>query len=97
MSNLTSPRAQSRAGSPMQRHDALPAPLRHWAITAALPWSAQSLRRLYTRALRETGCPVTALARLSQAEAATLRREAAQVWGPDHPAASANRAALRSA
>ncbi|MCU0899592.1 MAG: DUF6525 family protein [Cypionkella sp.] len=84
--NLTSPRARWRAVNPMTEHDRLPAPLRIWAAQAALPWSARSLRRLWTRALRETGCPKAALSRLSRAERATLNREAARVWGPAYPA-----------
>lgn len=84
--NLTSPRARWRAANPMAEHDRLPSALRHWAAQAALPWSARSLRRLWARALRETGSQEAALARLSVAEAATLRREAAAVWGRAYPA-----------
>ncbi|MDO9638973.1 MAG: DUF6525 family protein [Pseudotabrizicola sp.] len=85
MRNLTSPRARWRSGNAMAAHDGLPAPVRIWAAQAALPWSAVSLRKLWSRALRETGCPDAALARLSAAERATLRRESAQVWGDDYP------------
>lgn len=85
--NLASPRARWRAGDPMRRHDALPPALRRWMIHAALPWSAASVLRLWQRALRETGDETVALRRLNAAEAATLRREAAQVWGRGHPAA----------
>ena len=70
----------------MRDHDALPLPLRQWAAQAALPYSARSLRRIWARALTATGCPDRALARLQRAESATLAREAAQVWGPHHPA-----------
>lgn len=69
----------------MAAHDGLPAPVRVWAAQAAMPWSAVSLRKLWSRALRETGCPDEALARLTAAERAMLRREAAQVWGDDYP------------
>ena len=72
----------------MAAHDRLPPALRAWAAQAALPWSAASLSRLWRRALAETGRESAALHRLSQAEAATLAREAPQVWGPTHPAAS---------
>ncbi len=71
----------------MAEHDCLPLPLRVWAATAALPWSAASLRRQWDRALRETGCPEAARARLSTLEARVLAREAALVWGEGHPAA----------
>ncbi|MBT9247249.1 hypothetical protein KM031_08215 [Gemmobacter fulvus] len=84
--NLVSPRARWRRGSPMARHDQLPAPLRHWLAHAALPWSLRSILPLWQKALRDTGCETAALARLSAAEAATLRRDAAQVWGTDYPA-----------
>jgi len=70
----------------MRDHDALPDPLRRWATQAALPWSARSLHRAWTRALAATGCPEAALSRIAGAEAATLAREAARVWGPQHPA-----------
>ncbi|NEX46811.1 DUF6525 family protein [Pseudotabrizicola algicola] len=86
MRNLTSPRARWRKGNAMAAHDGLPPPLRAWATQAALPWSPASLHKLWLRALRETGCTKAALARLSAAEAASLRREAAQVWGRDYPA-----------
>ena len=85
MRNLTSPRARWRLRNAMAAHDELPAPLRAWATQAALPWSATSLRKLWTRALRETGCAEAALARLSAAERTTLRRESVQVWGSDYP------------
>ncbi len=88
MRNLTSPRARLRPVNPMRDHDALPAPLRQWATQAALPWSARSLRRAWAKSLAATGCPNAALARLARAEAATLAREAALVWGPAHPAAA---------
>ncbi len=85
MRNLASPRARWRQTNPMRDHDALPAPLRQWATQAALPWSARSLRRAWAKSLAATGCPDKALARLRRAEAATLAREAPQVWGPDYP------------
>ena len=85
--NLVSPRARLRAGAPMQDHDRLPAALRAWAAQAALPWSAASLRRIWQRAIGETGCDAQAIARLNAAETAALAREAARVWGGGHPAA----------
>lgn len=78
--NLTAPRIRFRATNPMQDHDKLPQDLRLWAIEAALPWSARSLRRIWDKALRETGSREAALARLSAAEAATLRKQAREVW-----------------
>ncbi len=69
MTNLSSPRARTRKGCAMAAHDRLPVELRRWLIHATLPWSAKSALRLWTRALRKTGCPIAARARLSAAEA----------------------------
>lgn len=63
----------------MRAHDALPAPLRLWLKDAALPWSAESARRVWERELRRSGVE-GALRRLTEVEAATLARERAQVW-----------------
>ena len=90
--NLSSPRVRLRAVDPMAAHDRLPDDLRRWASLAALPWSASSLLRIWQRALRETCCPDAALARLSRAEARTLAREAAHVWGKGYPEISSDTA-----
>lgn len=87
--NLRSARARARRGNPMRDHDALPEPLRRWATTAALPWSARSLRRAWGHALAATGCPEAALQRLAAAEAKTLAREARHIWGKAYPLAGA--------
>lgn len=87
MGNLTSPRARWRAGDGMAEHDRLPPELRRFVIHADLPWSARSVLAVWQKARRAGQCPATALARLERAARATLAREAAQVWGPDHPAA----------
>jgi hypothetical protein len=84
--NLSSPRARWRNSNPMAAYDRLPPDLRAWAAEAALPWSANSLLRIWQRALRETGCAKAAKDRLSRAEARTLARDAASVWGPAYPA-----------
>ncbi len=83
--NLTSPNIRLRATNPMDAHDRLPPDLRRWAAAASLPWSARSLLRPWQRALSETRCPDAAFARLSQAEARSLAREAGHVRGPGHP------------
>lgn len=83
--NLATPRARWRKTDPMAAHDRLPPELRTWAAGAALPWSAASVLRLWQRALRETGCPEAARARLTRAEARTLARDAAKVWGDGYP------------
>ncbi|WP_309666953.1 DUF6525 family protein [Tabrizicola sp.] len=84
MSNLRSRRARSRTGDAMREHDQLPVDLRLWAAQAALPWSPRSLRRIWQRALAQTGCRKSALARLNAAEAAMLAREAPAVWRIRH-------------
>jgi hypothetical protein len=73
--NLRSPMARWRAGCPMAAHDALPAPLRLWLKGAALPWSAESARRVWEREVRRSGVE-GALRRLAEVEAATLAKEA---------------------
>ena len=83
--NLSSPRARWRRADPMAAYDRLPPDLRSWLAEAALPWSAASVHRLWDRALRDTGCPNRARARLSAAEARALAREAARVWGKSYP------------
>ena len=75
MGNLSSSRVRWRTGNAMAAHDRLPPDLRRWMIHAALPWSAESALRLWTRALRETGCKEAALARLTAAERRTLQRD----------------------
>jgi Family of unknown function (DUF6525) len=85
MTNLVSPRIRWRATNPMAEHDRLPKPLRGWLAQAALPWSAQSARRLWQRAIAETHCPHAAVTRLKAAEQKTLARQAARVWGKAYP------------
>ena len=77
MTNLSSPNARYRKGCAMAAHDRLPPELRAWLIHAALPWSAKSALRLWTRALRTTGCPNAARAKLNAAEARTLSEKRA--------------------
>lgn len=72
--NLVSPLARRRGGSVMRAHDRLPAPLRRWLTTAALPWSAKSARRIWEREVGRSGVD-GALRRLAEVEAATLARE----------------------
>jgi hypothetical protein len=66
---------RARAGDPMAVYDTLPAPLRQWLQSAALPWSPQSARRVWQRALAREGCPEAALKRCSQIEMALLGRD----------------------
>jgi Family of unknown function (DUF6525) len=83
--NLVSSRARWRRADPMAAYDRLPPDLRLWLAGAALPWSAASVLRLWQRALRDTGCPRAARDRLAHAEAKTLARDAARVWGKSYP------------
>ena len=75
MRNLSSRQAKWRKADPMAEFDLLPAPLRGWLRGAALPWSARSARRVWDKALLETGCEQQALARLTKAERQTLAKE----------------------
>ncbi|MGX0977592.1 hypothetical protein ACSSVY_003325 [Roseovarius sp. MBR-51] len=87
-SNLRSPAARRRLAVGLTEYDHLPRPLRRWLAQAALPWSARSVRLVWTRALHAAGgCEAAALARLDRIEARTLAREAAAVWGSDYPTA----------
>jgi hypothetical protein len=83
--NLTSPRARWRRTDPMAAYDRLPPDVRLWLAGAALPWSADSVLRLWQRALRDTGCSNAARERLTAAEVKTLAREATRVWGAQYP------------
>lgn len=73
----------------MQEFDRLPAELRCWLATAALPWRPRSVRRSFDRALARTGDRDLALAELDRLQARLIARDARQVWGDDHPAAMA--------
>jgi hypothetical protein len=77
-----------RRAPPMAGFDRLPPPLRRWLHHAAVPWSVDSVLRLWQRALAEAGSEAEALARLDAAEARALARDAARLWGPGHPAAA---------
>lgn len=73
----------------MKDYDRLPPDLRAWLAEAALPWSAQSALRLWQQHLRAArGDTRHARAALDRAEARAVARDAAQIWGPTHPAAS---------
>lgn len=82
----TSLKCKRSSGNPMREFDRLPAPLRAWLATADLPWRAKSVQRAYGKALARTGDPTLALRALDRLQAQTLARDAARVWGPEHPA-----------
>ena len=80
--NLATSLRRKARGNPMQAYDALPQDVRHWLATAALPWSPQSVARLWRRAMREAnGCKHRATARLDAAEQRLLERDAPKIWG----------------
>ena len=68
-------RLRSRENT-MLAHDRLSPAARIWVTQAVLPWSAASVRRIWSRALARSGSETAALAALAAAEAATLAREA---------------------
>jgi hypothetical protein len=70
----------------MQAYDALPADLRQWLADAVLPWSAESARRVWAKALKSArGDRQAAQAALSALERKRLKRDVARVWGKAHP------------
>ncbi len=70
----------------MDRYDRLPEGLRVWLAQAALPWSAASALRLWTRCLWDCGGdPAAARHCLDRVEAGMLRRDAAKIWGAEYP------------
>ena len=76
----------------MQEFDRLPAELRQWLASAALPWGARSVRRAYANALSRTGNSTDALQQLDRMQSRLLARDAKAVWGSGHPGMSEARA-----
>lgn len=73
-------------GDPMQAYDALPPEVRHWMAGAVLPWSAQSVRRAWLRAIKAArGDRQAARAALDAIEKRRLERDVARLWGHAHP------------
>lgn len=60
----------------MGEFDRLPPVLRQWVTQAALPWSARSVRKAWSKALiKHKGCEHAALAHMDLLEARTLERD----------------------
>jgi hypothetical protein len=59
----------------MASFDGLPAPVRRWVSQAALPWSATSVRRIWSKSRAKGLSDAESLALLSKAEAKTLARD----------------------
>ena len=84
--NLATSLRRRVRSNPMRAYDALPAELRQWLARAALPWSAQSVSRLWQRALRDgNGDRKAAVARMEAAQQKLLHRDAARTWGKNYP------------
>ena len=80
--NLATTLRRKARSNPMHTYDALPHDARRWLASACLPWSPQSVARLWQRALREAnGCKHRATARLDAAERRLLERDAPKIWG----------------
>ena len=81
----TTLRGRVRA-NPMADYDALPPSLRRWLAAADLPWSPRSVRKIWTRALVQSGGdPAAALAVVDRSARKTLARDAVRIWGRAHP------------
>ncbi|TVP97793.1 MAG: hypothetical protein EA338_08975 [Roseinatronobacter sp.] len=90
--------ALGRRQSPMSQFDRLPPDLRQWLATAILPWSVHSVLKHWNAALHcAQGNTDQARARLSQIEARCIARDAAHIWGDQHPAAAHAPTARRTA
>jgi hypothetical protein len=76
----------------MSDYDRLPAPLRNWVATAALPWRAKSVQSAYDKALKRTNDPARALQELDRLQQTLLAKDAQHVWGDQYPDAGANAA-----
>ncbi|MGR3502651.1 DUF6525 family protein [Pseudaestuariivita sp.] len=84
----TSLKTSPRRGDKMRSFDGLPPDLRRWVASAALPWRAASVKAAYGKALRQTGCPTAALRALDALQDRLIAKDAAAVWGANHPHAN---------
>lgn len=69
----------------MREFDKLPAELRAWLSTAALPWRPRSVRRAFDKAFARTQDTTRALVELDQLQDRLIAKDVKQVWGQDHP------------
>ena len=81
----TSLKRRRRAEDKMQDYDRLPAELRIWLSSAALPWRPRSVKRTYERALAKTHCRAKALDELERIQSRLIARDARAIWGANHP------------
>ena len=73
----------------MREFDQLPAELRAWLASAALPWRPRSVHRAFCNALRRTNDKKLALRELDALQQRRLAEDATGVWGHDYPDAAA--------
>ncbi len=84
----TSLPCRRRKGNGLTDYDRLPPELRAWLAHADLPWSVRSARTAFERALARTSCPARAVADLDRMQRKQIAKDAARIWGRDHPAAN---------
>lgn len=80
-------RRRARKKCAMREYDRLPAELRHWLSTAALPWRPGSVQRAFDKAFDRTKDKDRALQELDRLQARLIAKDAGLVWGRDHPQA----------
>ncbi|UZD90585.1 DUF6525 family protein [Cognatishimia activa] len=79
-------RRRRRKANPMAEFDALPSELRMWLADAALPWSPHSVRKLWQKALRQSGGQSDqALAFMTSCEDRAIKKDAPKVWSASYP------------
>ncbi|MFQ6549638.1 DUF6525 family protein [Aestuariibius sp. 2305UL40-4] len=84
----TSLKLKRRAEDPMREFDRLPAELRIWLASAMLPWRPRSVRRTFDRAMARVGNTANALKELDRIEERLVAKDAAAIWGRNHPLAT---------
>lgn len=84
----TSLKRRRRNEDKMQDYDRLPAELRTWLSSAALPWRPRSVRQTYERALAKTQSRDKALDELDRIQKRLIAKDARTIWGDDHPDAA---------
>lgn len=84
----TSLKRRRRNEDKMQDYDRLPAELRIWLSSAALPWRPRSVKQTYERTLAKTQSRDKALDELERIQKRLIARDARTIWGDDHPDAA---------
>ena len=81
----TTLKTKRRARCPMQEYDHLPPELRTWVAGAKLSWRPVTVQRAYNKALARVRDPQRALAELDRLQTSLVSKDAARIWGDDHP------------